>query len=503
VSRNDSENVSQSASLFAFAWGCAGLIDLLIMAIFWVTEGPFSAVLGATVVIAAIGTIRRRSAVSLALFSLLWSAHLSYHLPFILNHNVAQLGINLTIFAALAGLMARRRTLMVPLGDSYRVFSPVVRLELILVYYLAALHKLNWDYVDPAVSCSVMFSRGIAAGLHVPFPEIASAISIWGSLALEIGIPTLLIFRRTRLIGLAVGSMYHVLLAFDWNLAILGFSFTVSALYVLFIPPGAAATILHFDWLPVRPRARSGVVTLLVLASVVCALVFNFGHKRAGDPASALSLPAPLIAGMVLTRMVGYLFTGTGLLIVSYILVRGSRASSSEPFLRMQGATVPLLIFPLLLVANGMGPYLGYKTVPTFSMFSNLRTEDGRTNHMFLGVHRLASLQDDLVEIVDSSSEQLRAVEAGGFRITYFELRRLLSGAMRRMDAFVVVGGRAVAEAAAPDFWIDYRRGGQTIHVSRAEAWNHEVFQRHGWLLAKLVAFRLVHPNDRPVACLW
>ena len=499
----DGEEISQSAALFALAWGCAGVLDQLIMAVFWVTEGPVSSALGVAVLVAAIGTIRRRSAIRFALLCLLWAAHLCYQLPLILNHHVAQLAINLTMLVALVGLMARRRTLPVPLGDAYRVLAPVVRLQLVLVYVISALHKLNWDYFDPAVSCSAVFSRGIAAGLRVPFPEIASTMSIWGSLALEIGIPALLAFRRTRLIGVAVGSMFHLVLAFDWNMAILGFSCTVAALYVLFIPPKAAATILRFDWLPVERRARMVAEALLVLSSILLAVVFSFGHKRAQDPASALSLAAPLMAGMVLTRMAGYLFTGAGLLAVGHVLARGVRVGSATPPFRMPWSTVPLLVFPLLLVANGMGPYLGYKTVPAFSMFSNLRTEDGRTNHMFLGVHGLAPLQNDLVEIVDSSSERLRAMGAGGLRITYFELRRLLSGDMRRTHAFVVVGRPTVAEVAAPGFWIDYRHRGHTVHVARADASGHEVFQRHGWFLSKLVAFRLVHPNDRPVDCKW
>ena len=35
---------------------------------------------------------------------------------------------------------------------------------------------------------------------------------------------------------------------------------------------------------------------------------------------------------------------------------------------------------------NALAPYLGLKTVATWTMFSNLRVEGGRTNHMFIPV---------------------------------------------------------------------------------------------------------------------
>ena len=48
---------------------------------------------------------------------------------------------------------------------------------------------------------------------------------------------------------------------------------------------------------------------------------------------------------------------------------------------------VPAVGGAALLVAtvtNGLGPYLGYKTVATWAMFSNLHTEGGRSNHWLL-----------------------------------------------------------------------------------------------------------------------
>ncbi len=55
----------------------------------------------------------------------------------------------------------------------------------------------------------------------------------------------------------------------------------------------------------------------------------------------------------------------------------------------------------LLFVLNGLAPYLGFQTVRTMSMFSNIRTEGDRTNHMLIPSRAFRSrvTQDDLVRL--------------------------------------------------------------------------------------------------------
>ena len=56
---------------------------------------------------------------------------------------------------------------------------------------------------------------------------------------------------------------------------------------------------------------------------------------------------------------------------------------------------------PLLVVLNGMCPYLGLKTDSSFAMFSNLRTEPGFANHLVMphGPQPFG-FQGDLVRLV-------------------------------------------------------------------------------------------------------
>jgi len=68
------------------------------------------------------------------------------------------------------------------------------------------------------------------------------------------------------------------------------------------------------------------------------------------------------------------------------------------------------------------------RTQDTFTMYSNLQTEDGQWNHALLpdGV-QIFSLQDDLVRIVASSDPLLAREARSGTRLVWWDFRRYAS----------------------------------------------------------------------------
>ena len=85
---------------------------------------------------------------------------------------------------------------------------------------------------------------------------------------------------------------------------------------------------------------------------------------------------------------------------LAWLLVsRGLGASFSGSAPGRLALAPALLIFPVLVLFHGFSPYLGLRTVPAFSMYSNLRTEGGLTNHWFMPSRalRVAGFQEDLV----------------------------------------------------------------------------------------------------------
>jgi hypothetical protein len=121
-------------------------------------------------------------------------------------------------------------------------------------------------------------------------------------------------------------------------------------------------------------------------------------------------------------------------------LLRGYRTAESAGVRTPSWQLRPLvlLVAPLLALANGLTPYVGLRTVANYSMFSNLHTEEGTTNHLLPGVTalELAGYQRDTVTLVGlelpeqpgdvtALSRQTRWMdEDPPVRIPWLELRR-------------------------------------------------------------------------------
>jgi hypothetical protein len=72
-------------------------------------------------------------------------------------------------------------------------------------------------------------------------------------------------------------------------------------------------------------------------------------------------------------------------------------------------------VAPVLVALNALTPYVGLKTQNAFTMYSNLQTEQGVWNHLFLPeAMRVFELQDDLVEIVNADDERRAERHAPG-----------------------------------------------------------------------------------------
>jgi hypothetical protein len=83
-----------------------------------------------------------------------------------------------------------------------------------------------------------------------------------------------------------------------------------------------------------------------------------------------------------------------------------------------------LAIVPVLLFLCGFAPYIGLKTETSFSMFSNLRTEGDKTNHLFIPtILQIFDFQKDLVEVTSSSDEFLQQLADNRQVIPYFEFK--------------------------------------------------------------------------------
>ncbi|HEV7500726.1 MAG TPA: hypothetical protein VGQ33_12015, partial [Vicinamibacteria bacterium] len=375
--------------------------------------------------------------------------------PDVTNHWLFTLIVAVTVLVAAGAVWRRPREGPLPPDALFDAFAPVVRVEVLLLYAFAILHKLNRGYFDPVWSCAVALAPdGVPPGA-----------AIAGSLAAEAGIVLLLVLPRTRLLGIALGAAFHIYLGsghFD------DFSAMLAALYVLFAPPDLVARAaegarrLGLPRAPVfAPRALAGVMAAAAVLAV------GYGHATARAVFGALWIPYSV-----------------GLLGI-FLLASAQRPAAAAPAAPAP-ARVPRLLWvmPGVVALNGLCPYLGLKTEDSFAMFSNLHTEGGVTNHYLIpAAWQIAPFERDLVTVKSSSDPSLESLV--GWRTPYLRLRGSVSG---------------LAGAGAHDLRLTYERGGRTVRLARAEE-DPDLSRPLPWAVHKFMPFRLVPLAGVPDIC--
>ncbi|MGU3502447.1 hypothetical protein [Mycobacterium sp. C31M] len=397
-----------------------------------------------------------------------------YQFPEVANHANLMLLLNVAMIGVLTVSVFRRRSTP---DDDYAAIAPILRISLILIYALAGFHKLNSDYLNVVSSCAVgIFTSAIRAlqtsVLGVPLmAPLALVMALLGYRLIRLGRfgrPDQRTFTAVMIglgtVGLTVAAvvlLYEHLGALVttigliaavavlcWELiggllltvprlqaAIVAFSLTMHATLALigFVDFGALAAALLFAFLPdgyrqllidgaitLRRRAAPRVLVYVGIATTVALLSGVHAHIR-GIPDWTL--------------WSGLMFDAAVLIVIWPILVAvftatGRPAWPGVPILDKR-TPVALYLVPILLVFIGMTPYLGLRTAGNFSMFSNLKTEGERSNHLLLGSNPLKiwGYQEDVVWIIDIDDRFGRVIhhyDGGprGFALPVVEFRK-------------------------------------------------------------------------------
>jgi hypothetical protein len=364
-------------------------------------------------------------------------------------------------------------------------------ISLLVVYFLAAFHKLNTSFMDPAVSCAGTLARsGLRLlGVQAVIPPAAIVGIAALTIAWEFSLFVLLMVPRLRRWGVLAGVVFHAALALA---RFYDFSTYALAIYLLLLP---ADVFRRVSW-PDRWRTVALAAWIGHLGITLTARVLDTTVSPAGLTWEALRAVSWTIAiGSLLGPVLRVAFSN------------GARQPVPPPW-----ALRPawLLVIPVVALVNGLTPYLGLKTVANYSMFSNLRTEEGQTNHLVPGVGRLeaTSWLRDSVEIEalglprdPSGLTWLARLRGGNFWLSR-QLRWLSEEPPIRIPWMEL--RRAVLmwkEAGLQGIPIGYRRNGleRTIPDAIADA---ELSAPMPFWAQTLLAFRAID-GDAAVGCRW
>jgi hypothetical protein len=354
-------------------------------------------------------------------------------LPEVPNHRM------ILALASIAFLAASWRPRSGGVLDEY---VPVARAIVVIVYLFAFFAKLNRDFLDPASSCAAQFYDS-ATHWWLLLPDVAFArrAALLGTLAVEAALPLGLCWRQSRRAAVVLGLVFHFLLALDVTHNLVNFSAVMSALLVLFLPREFLDSLGETFGPSRSVRTMLAAGLLLVLLSGLLA-VSNW---------SAYTIVYCWARQLVWS-------TYAIVLCGAAIVWRGPEEETRRAW-RLSPAGAVIVALTLV---NGLGPYLGLKTRTAFDMYSNLRVEAERSNHLLVPRSLdLLGILRDRATILDTNDATLRRRFAEpGYEITYFELASRLRESPGARARYLRNGAEHEYDSSrgesleAPSFWL-------------------------------------------------
>lgn len=356
------------------------------------------------------------------------------------------------------------------LEEIYRVLAPLLRVSLVAIYAFAVVAKFNSDFLDPEVSCAAYLYRVMASTeAYLPSSVLMERAAVPMSLLAETSLPLLFVFRRTRSYAIVAGMLFHTFLAASPLINVFDFNALLFTLYVAMAPENFSETLIR------HPASRFAIwvaeqrVLVFGLLAILSLLVVT------------LSLSTGDLVPLKVYRSYLWLLLGLGMTATSAaVLFTPDRelAPLVSPFRLRSAWLVPGL---LLILVNGASPYLGLKTGVVYTMYSNLRTEDGFENHLFIPkALRVFSFQDAPVQVLESTAQELQRVSDRNEALVFFDFQ-----------------GRAYRNAEAS---VRYRHHGTVVDVARIGD-DSTLGSPPDRLLSKLLYFRPIETGDR--TCQW
>ena len=393
----------------------------------------------------------------------------------------------LFIFGSLASAgfyaLARNGFWRLDRGAWLALFQPLLRLQLVIVYALAAWHKLNFDFFNPQMSCAVVLYD------NAPFFHLHASSDFlrWGlilaTIITEASLPILLSLRRTRNFAVAYGVLFHISLGLSEFYA---FSATMIAMLFLFTPDNFCDVAAEL-W---NSRSRAVRTVIIVSAAVVVIVIIALNVASFGPSLADIRQIQTFRSGLNMVWEKASYWTGYWLLplyigpAALFVWLWYTRPAAFQPAAHSyRPIPVVFWLIPAILIFDGINPYLGLKTDTAFAMYSNLRSEGGTTNHL-IWRHplALANYQEDLVEVTYSNDPPLKLTARRGWPIPFFDLRRRIS---------------YLAHTGQKNIAVTYVRNGQTIHLDNAET-DPELSTRPSLLERKLLLFRAIGREGCP-----
>lgn len=387
--------------------------------------------------------------------------------PFVADHLVMELFLNLSILCSFLYLAVSRRTLSVSIDEMFAIFSPIGRWLLLIMYFYGTFHKFNPGFMSIESSCAVPFIGGFPVLRDLLGSGWLEYAAIYGTLILESLAMVLLLSSRTKYFGMLLGMSFHFVIGISGYGTLAHFSAFALCLHTLFLPSNVGQRIYAERLLPdfLRNAKKFRVATIIfILLQVILAL-----H----------------LATTLQVHLVNSLFALFGISLMFLVFKYGQMRKEDTPY-RLRSPLLALNIIPIWFFVYCFSPYIGLGTGGTIAMFSGLRTEGGISNHYIIRKPiPLFNYQDKVLYVEEAINPSLKKLIEGRQGVVMFDFQRHFTYRDRlTLPLTVTVDGRRY-ELSDPD---------------STTAFVDEHFTEQTWLERKYMSFRIVD-DVRPKKC--
>lgn len=385
--------------VFNLVWGLFALVHAISYAFFFNTP-----VFPSTVATGIFGFMLLRRPGSIRLFALVIGSlaiDAWLQMPLGSNHTIIKNFLLAAMLSSAVWQWLRGGSIV----DFYQGFVPAGRVLLILMYVFGIFHKINRDFLDPAVSCAVALWREMPAPLSYIDNQAMHSLAIYGTFLAEGAILLFLMHRKTHLVGIATGIAFHSLLALSSFAMYAQFSTLTVALHLLFLTSDDAKAICgsaFWKRMTAWIESTRGGIAIALWTLLIAALAWNGSYSQL----SVVWLPT----------MLG----------VAWLVFRKGKSGSArnEEHRFLWSRNMAANVISALFLLNCAAPYLGLKSAQSINMFANLRLEGGVSNHLLLSAAPgpFDHLEDVVTVVESSGSGLLDYVRLQDLRLTRYHL---------------------------------------------------------------------------------
>lgn len=396
--------------------------------------------------------------------------------PFLANHSNFYMFVNFFLLAWMGLHYVRHKKWdEEQLEADFSSMRGILCLSLFVVYLMAGVHKLNTDFFNPQVSCASDFFIRYAEEYKFDPSWIPKFLTEYAPALVgivEVGGAFMLLIPRLQLLGVLSFVGLHSYLA---PLSFFDFATICYSILLLYLPAAIVATPER------RERLEKGLriwIGAMIIGALIAVAMMDSG---------LLPIKQDVMQGWT------FLFGSFYFMAQVYRNLKDAGLGLLTPQMPTLWQIRPrwYYILPLLLLIYTNTSYLGLRTAGNTTMFSNLRTEGGVSNHLFMPQWlQIFDYQKSLVYVVAVSDEVrhwYREMPQEEGVMVEFELRRMVDE-WRKKGLFVPM----------------------TIVFNGEEKTYDDITQSPFWTtpepsywLQKLMLFREVQAHDGPNLCRW